>query len=195
MYNYKRAFGFAANGTVVSKFWKHGIVAGTGVSYMFFPATCELARYNIQAGLGRNIADWRSLSDKDFPWIDDFEKFEAGLYVGIGVGYEEGRFIGSGIADADSFNGLFHTMQGMAGVGISGYSGSYDSLNNGFWIGGTLTFGPSIGVAKIDWNYQHNGSVIDLDDGKGFIGFSGRCYCMNLRISVGVSPKKAMENF
>ena len=161
---------------------------------MFFPASCEVAVYSVQAGLGKNLAQWRPITEKDFPGIDEWMRFEAGLYAGIGAGIEAATYIGGGLADADSFNGVFHTSQGaLVAVGLSGYVGDIDD-EGGFWMGGTVTWGPrGFGVAKVDWLYQHYGIVLDIDND---LGLPGRCWCAQLRIQIAkVSIKDAYRYF
>jgi hypothetical protein len=158
---------------------------------MFFPATCEVARYSVQAGLGRNLVEWRPISKDDFPSIKEWLKFEAGIYAGIGLGAEVALFIGGGLADANTFNGIFHTVQGALKIpGISGYVGEVDP-DGRLWLGGTITVGPGIGLAKIDWMYQHHGAVMDLDDD---FGNPGRCACFWMRKQF-IGIKDALKYF
>ena len=181
MPNCKKAFGLTAGGSVVAKLAKYGLVAGSQLAIIFFPASCEVAGYSVQAGLMRNLTEWSPVIEDDFPSIDDFQRFEVGLNAGLGAGFEAAHYIGDDLADADSFEGVFHTAQGAVGPGgISLYLGDEDE-NGGRWIGGTGSLGPGVGLAKIDWMYKHHGNVIDLDDD---YGISGRCLCAALRYQI-----------
>jgi RHS repeat-associated protein len=162
-------------------------VGGIGYSLMFFPATCEVAFYTVQAGLGANLMEWRLPALEDFETAEDFAFFEAGIYAGFGVGPEAAVFLGSGDANADTFNGIFHTFDAaFEAFGLGLYVGEPDAGAR-MWVGGTITVGPpGFGLAKIDWDYQHNGKVWDLDSGEGLGGIPKRCLCHELRIMVGV---------
>jgi hypothetical protein len=191
------AAGLVAGGNIVAKISTLGItldglVAGSQTGIVFFPATCEVALYSVLAGLGQNLAEWRPIRQEDFPSILDFQNFEAGLQMGLSVGVEGAVYVGGTIASADSFEGIFHTVGvNVPGVGGSIYFGDEDTTG-GRWWGGTITVGPGVGAAKIEWKYTHNGLVWDLDDD---YGFAGRCACVAARLAVGVPPIDVIDNF
>jgi RHS repeat-associated protein len=166
----RSAAGLTANGLMgLGGPVKHGEL-GLGTCMIFFPATCEIGVYQIYAGIGKNLEEWRPVTKADFnndsdAWMD----FQAGLTAGIGVGIESAYYTGSGIADAASFSGIFNTVQGTIGLATAGGYASPD----GNWIGGTLTFGPGLGIYKVDWLYSLR-VTIDLDDK---LGLPGRCAC------------------
>ena len=181
----KVAYGLTAGGGIVAKLSPFGLrlsglVAGSQTAIIFFPASCEVGVFSVQAGLGRNLTEWRAVTQDDFPSIREWIRFETGINAGLGVGLEGAVFVGGGLAGADSFEGVFHTAQGAVGVGLSGYVGDVDDKGR-LWTGGTMTVGPGVGLAKIDWMYRHHGNVVDLDDN---FGVPGRCMCLWMRKKV-----------
>ena len=183
----KLAIGLTANADIVSKATKYGLVIGRGTAIMFFPASGEIASFTVTAGFGKSLDEWRWPLPSDFPDAQDWERFEAGLNAGVGLGIEEAYYVGGGLADADSFEGIFHTSQGsLATVGLSGYVGDRDE-NGGYWVGGTVTVGPGLGAAKIDWLYKHHGLKIDLDNEQemGPLSPAARCFLLGLRTALG----------
>jgi len=50
---YKGALGITAGGSIISKFSKYGLVVGLQTAVIFFPASCEVAAFSVQAGLGK----------------------------------------------------------------------------------------------------------------------------------------------
>ena len=161
-----KAVGVSLGGTFVLKLpWVSGpfddnplfsLVVGLNAGVYFFPDSCELAAYSIRAGLGNNLQDWQSLTSKN----DLGQDYELGLYGSLGAAVESAGFIGSstpGVANADSFLGLFHTfMINGPDIGATVYIGDTDPKSGGRWVGGTVGIGPGFpGVAIVDWNYQY----------------------------------------
>ncbi|WP_269525956.1 RHS repeat-associated core domain-containing protein [Coraliomargarita parva] len=196
MPHFKEAMGIALNASVISKFTEYGLVIGAGASVIFFPATCEVSAYLVTAGLLTETG-WRNLMSSDFNDSSSYEEFlayEHGGYFGAGIGVEAATYVGPGIADAKSFNGVFHTAQGaLDAVGISGYVGDVDGYES-FWVGGTITLGPGMGIAKVDWLYNNGNIVLDLDNLSYDLG-AGRCLCAALRKQAGVSLWDAIKYF
>ena len=165
---------------------------GVQTAITFFPATCELAAFSVTTKYIRKITDQLIEKPFEIPTLPNpFEKTnEFGLGMGLSAAIERARYFGSGLADANSFQGVFYT-GGVSGgapvvgdVAISGYIGDRDP-KGGRWVGGTLGASKSLSlpldINYIYWDYQHNGNVLDLDS----MGNKGRCACAALRTAIG----------
>ena len=160
---------------------------GVQTAITFFPATCELAVFSVTTKYMRKITDQLIEKPFEIPTLPDpFQKNnEFGLSAGFFAGIEGAVYWGSGLADANSFQGIFYTGGAGGGVvAVSGYIGDRDR-KGGRWIGGTFGGSSSLSlpvdVSYIYWDYQHNGNVIDLDN----MGVTGKCICAHLRTSIG----------
>ena len=129
---------------------KTGEGAGVSSVMVFFPDSCEIAYYSVAAQEGKKLTGTEKIEGKRYDFY--------GLNYTIGVSAELAVFVGNpnpGSANADSFAGIFHTIQyGGPGPGVSGYIGEpYDDLYNSRWIGGTLGLGVGFGLSYVDWDY------------------------------------------
>jgi RHS repeat-associated protein len=109
---------------------------------------------------------------------------EGGVYGGVGLSVEAARYVGGNksreAANADSFVGIFHTVQvadpKQRGSG-SVYVGS-EKFTNGNWAGLTVgAYGPSAGWAYVKWDYQLLYDPIKLDEDDSILG---TCLCHEL---------------
>jgi RHS repeat-associated protein len=126
---------------------------GAGTAIMFFPDSCEIGAYSLKAGAAQYIPPSSPNPPGTF----------VGVYAGYGAGAEYalvmpgGSSFTAGNANAVSFEGTFHTVQGgWPGFPVSGsvFAGNPDkTLGGGRWVGGTATLGGGGGVAYIDWEY------------------------------------------
>ena len=189
----KWAGGLTAGAGVMAKLEQFGLSSGLATALMFFPATCEVASFVVTSGSWTNYVQGKDPFDEDnFPelTVEDFKRFAFGLGGGANIGVELAYYQGNGIASADSFEGAFHTVEVsipiVNSLGLSGYVGDKDD-DGGFWWGGTANavLGTGLGLSKKDWVYKHNGNKIDLDDLKGVKNLPGRCFCAELRRTIG----------
>jgi hypothetical protein len=121
--------------------------------------------------------------------IQEFKSAEFGVIATAGISVEVAKYLNNpeaGAANADHFNGTFHTIQGDAFVASGSlYIGEKDE-EHGFWVGGTFgipTLGFGAKAAKVDWEYEMK-KKIDLDDDYSpFVNFIGECLCRALIIA------------
>jgi RHS repeat-associated protein len=140
---------------------------------------------------GNVVNDFVNEARKKWPgYVDDMiEKSpknmisEGGAYAGVGLSVEGARYVGGnktpGAADAESFNGIFHTIQ--VADPKQRFSGSVyvgnEKFANGNWVGLTIgapKIGLSAGLAYVKWDYQYIGTPIKLDEDDSLFG---TCLC------------------
>jgi hypothetical protein len=144
-----------------------GAEAGAGIAIMFFPDTCELGAFSVEAGY------FDESSPNGFTGYTE----EGGVQAGGFAGFEFAVLLGPGPASASSFKGIFWTAQAsVANVGASGYFG--ETGPEGTWYGGTLGFAPSPGqhvptAGTVAWDY-------DLLTVFSFNGWFTKCVCYEL---------------
>ena len=132
------------------------IVVGLQTAVIFFPDTCEIGAFSVQAGLGETIADFEPLDEADLVAGD----YAGGVMFGVGAGVEAASYDGGSgeaeTASAKSFAGVFHTLMiPMGGMTAAIYFGDINREDpNGRWKGGSYTFGPGFTSTFVDWKYE-----------------------------------------
>ena len=154
--------GWAAGGTVSGLLQGGPWTIGTGVVAMFFSETCEVALYTL---VTEQLVDgqWR----------------EFGEQASVAAGLEKAWHVGGGRADAQSFNGVFYTVEASAALGLAVYVGEKND-KRGYWVGGTVTAAEGAGAGLVRWRYTLEDSL-DLDD----YGADGKCACLLLKANLG----------
>lgn len=179
------------------------IIVGRQAGLYFYPDSCEIAAFDIKAGLIRKprkldelyTPNSNGLLDETTMWttvvpqqIEEINKHydpeEDGGYAGVGLSVEIAVYMGDttpGNANANSFKGIFHTTQvGYPLPPIGLYAGGEKGKKvwNGNWIGITYgTIGPAIGGVELYWDYVpiEPFPLIKLDKTK-----IGECACYGL---------------
>ena len=153
-----------------------------GAEAAFFPDSCEIGLYKILPGTAKTFTYYKS---KDINNINPFKALGElivdtswGAQISAGIFVSSQKYIGSGDADADSYEGYFY-----------GGSGNFDILGFGLfvdgnllnpkkkrgWVGGKIGIGPGFGASYDAVYYKQIsefGSPIQLN--KTTIG---KCLC------------------
>ena len=153
------------------------MLLGLGSAYIFFPDTCEIAMYTVNAGEGKAIAEWREPTYEERNGISRYapkkevaedetlltQVPENGVAASLGGSLEMAFYIGNsnqGDANAEHFQGVFHTVEvptpytvGIFGAGLSLYEGEKDETG-GKWVGGTGGLGLGAALGKVNWDYK-----------------------------------------
>ena len=119
---------------------------------IFFPDSCEIGAFSVQAGIGETIADFEPLTEADL----DAGEYAGGVMFGLTAAIEAAKYSGGSgapqTANASSFEGIFHTlMTPIAAI----YYGDIDTTSDpdGRWEGGTFLL-PGADVIFVDWKYE-----------------------------------------
>jgi len=184
-----------------------GLTSGAGAVFAFFPDTCELAGFSIFAGAvnGPPLVDIvhperrrekqegdGAFNDPDYSDLSINSGGNLGVGLAVEAAYHTGRsilFPKRGEANANSFEGVFRTIQGAGGpYGVGAYWGVKDRTRlpqdidfKDNWFG--TTFSPYSGYSLpgagiVDWEYRmFGGNSLKLE--KEY-GKKGTCACMAL---------------